>query len=1133
MKFTGIAVSRQHSAKLMVKLSSYVSFSATNAIARIALTLLVISLLSSFTLADTIKKGEEIEEVQITLELKNESLAQAFKKIESKTPFHFMYRDENIKNIRNLSIPSSKRSVAAFLKTILAKTPLTFKQVDQRILIIEKANEKKNLEAGVEHLLKAIKDVPVKGKVTDTQGEALIGVSVVAKGTTIGATTDLNGNYSLNIADPNGALVFSYLGYVKQEVAVNNRSVVNVQLIENTTSLEEVVVVGYGTQKRKDLTGSVSSVSEKDFADMPVARLDQALAGKVAGLDILSSGGRPGDESTMLLRGKRSFTASNDPLIILDGMPYYGSMTDINPYDVKSIDVLKDASSAAIYGSRGANGVIIITSKRGITSSPKFMVESYGGPQLRYGRLPYADAQQYAEWGREAFRAQPGGYPFPTTSAEQDAIIFDAIELQTVNSGGKGLDYQDLLLQNGSIQKHQLTVTGGSETVKYNVSGNFFEQEGLLPGDVFNRMSLRSNLDFTLSKSVTAGASIQLNHTKNKLITNPSALSYAFNGNPLGQVYEEDGVTPRFALTTDGFEINPLADYEWDSYRNDRKRWAAFINTYAEAKILPSLTYRLSLGTNFKLGTTKESAGYYSITRNLGLPVANIANSVDNFKLYESTLTFNKVINNDHQFTVTGINGYQSTRTELSGAGVSDLPYEDSRYHNIGSANLVSAVNSNLSEWDLISFAGRFFYGYKSKYLLTLSMRADGATQFAPGHKWGYFPSVAAAYRITEEKFMEGSADWLSDLKLRLSYGVTGNQAINPYQTQGSLGRTTYSWGENAGFGYRPLALSNKDLKWESTSVYNLGIDFGLLNNRISGNIELYDTDTYDLLMFRKLPITSGYDEVLENIGSTNNRGFELGLRTVNIDNPNFKWNSNVSLYSNHTRITELYNGKNDDIGNGWFIGQPINVYYDYQKTGIWQTNEEAQAASFGRQVGQIKLQDLNNDGKYSADDRMILGDSEPDFVGSLTNQFSYKKWDFSFTSYIRWGGMTSVGAFAPFAKKRYNKFIFDYWTPNNPTNAYPRPNQLYEGSGLDGSTLTYRDASLISIPQLSLGYTFPETWLSKVKLTNARVYFSGENMFYWTASEMRKFNMKPDWSGDAQAYPATRTFVMGLNIGF
>jgi TonB-linked SusC/RagA family outer membrane protein len=514
------------------------------------------------------------------------------------------------------------------------------------------------------------------------------------------------------------------------------------------------------------------------------------------------------------------------------------------------------------------------------------------------------------------------------------------------------------------------------------------------------------------------------------------------------------------------------------------------------------------------------------------MPTAGANNSVDNFKIYESTLTYDKTFGSHHHVTVTAVQGFQNSRNETAAIGVIDLPYEASRYNNLGSANLVNSVGSTLSEWSLASYVGRIFYGYDSKYLVTLSMRADGATQFSEGHKWGYFPSAAIAYRISEESFMKGTSKWLSDLKIRLSYGVSGNRAISPYQTQGSLARTSYSWNDAAGFGYAPSSLANKELKWESTEVYNLGVDFSLFDGNVSGNIDLYNTNTFDLLMFRKLPITSGYDQVLENVGGTNNKGWELGLRTKNIKTEQFSWTTNFSIYSNRTKIVSLYNGKEDDIGNGWFIGQPINVYYDYKKIGIWQTAEASKAGSYGRQVGQIKVLDLNNDGKISAEDRMILGNPEPDFVGSISNQFSYKQWDLSFLLNIRWGGMTSIGAFAPYAKKRYNKIIFDYWTPDNPTNNYPRPNQLYEGSGLDGSTLTYRDASLISLPTLSLGYTLPNSFLEKIKISNARVYFSGENLFYWTKSELREFNMKADWSGEVGTYPATRAFVIGLNIG-
>ncbi len=1089
--------------------------------------LLIMKLTTVLLVAVNLHVSATVFSQDIVLTEKNVSLGTVLQKIRLQSGYQLLYNADLLREMANpVTIEIKGASVEEALRQALKNQPFNYELSDRTILIRPKwstIHPKPTFMVPVQ--------VQVSGTITNESNIPITGATVTLKGTTHSTLTNERGEFTIDAA-PDGVLEISYIGFISQEVSINNQLVINVQLSADQRALEEVVVVGYGTQKRKDLTGAVSSVSAEDFADMPVANVSQALSGRVAGLDIVSSGGDPGSESAILLRGTRSFTASNDPLIIVDGMPFYGTINDINPYDIKSVDVLKDASSTAIYGSRGSNGVIMITTKRGESGKPRFLIESYAGAQFRYGRMPYADATQYADWAREAFRAS-GGYPDPGVNPKYDDAVFDAIELETLKSGGPGLDYQDLLLQNGHQQKHQLSIMGGSEAVKYNFATNYFNEEGILPDDIFNRISMRTNLDFTLSPIITAGTSIQLNYSINSNKTDPRALTYyAVNGSPLGQVYNEDG-SPRFALTTDGFEINPLADYLFDSYRYDNKRWDAFVNAYGEAKILPELTYRLSVGTNFRLATEKESAGYYSIMRNLGLPTANIDNAINNFKLYESILTYNKTFNEDHQLTVTGVHGFQATHTETSGAGVTDVPYEPSRYHNIGSANVVNEVSSSLSEWTLLSYAARIFYGYKSKYLLTLSMRADGASQFADNHKWGYFPSIAFAYNISEEPFMAGFQDWLSNLKLRLSYGVTGNQAINPYQTQGSLERTTYSWNENAGFGYRPAALANKNLKWESTAVYNVGVDFGLWAGRVSGNVEVYHTNTYDLLMFRKLPITSGYDQVLENVGSTTNKGFEVGLRTVNITRPDFKWNTNFTLYTNRSRITELYNGKIDDIGNGWFIGHPINVYYDYQKIGIWQLDEATDAASYGRVPGQIKVLDLNDDGNISAADRMILGDREPDFVANMTNQFSYKNWDFSVTAYIRWGGMTAVGAFAPYSKKRYNKFVFDYWTPDNPTNAYPRPNQLYEGGGLDGSTLTYRDATYITIPQVSLGYSIPRSALDQLHLSNARIYLSAMNLFYWTKSEVRKFNMKPDWAEDTLTYPAVRTVVAGVNIGF
>lgn len=969
--------------------------------------------------------------------------------------------------------------------------------------------------------------IPIDGTVVDTNGEPIPGVTVIVEGTTTGTVTDLNGNFNLD-ASEGEVLVISFIGYQTQRIPIGNQNNLDVLLKEELSSLNEVVVVGYGTQEKKDLTGAVSSISSKDFADMPVQGVDQALAGRIPGLDIVSSGNTPGSTSQIRLRGNRSFTASNEPLIILNGVPFYGSINDINPYDIESIDVLKDAASTAIYGSRGANGVIIITSKSGQLGPPKFILESYAGPKMAYGKLPYQNGDQYAERGREALR-QAGNYTDPTTNTTLDEMFFDPIEFGNIQNGNS-FDYPETLLQNGFQQKHQLTIMGGTEGINYNIAGNVFKEEGLIPGRQFNRYSLSTKLNFKLSNKVTSGTNILLTHNAMEAKADDGVLEASIRTSPLGSPYDSDG-NPRYLPTGDGFSPHALADYEWDSFRWDNKRWAAYLNAFVDIKILPELNYRINLGTDVKLQNLNSSQGQFSYNRRGGPPVAGNSSAVANQSLYESILTYDKTFHEHHKITVTAIHGIQSSREELLNTNVSNIPYETSRYYNIGSAEIINSVGSDLREWNLISYAARLFYGYKSKYLLTLSFRTDGASQFSTDHKWGYFPSAALAWNIMDENFIKPS-EWLSNLKLRVSYGVTGNQGIAPYQTQGGLTRTTYAWDESPAFGFRSSTLANSDLKWESTETYNIGMDFELYEGRVNVNMEAYNTNTYDLIMLRLLPITTGFNQVLENVGNTRNKGFELGVNSVNIDQNNFRWNTDLSFFLNREEIVELFNGKQDDIGNQWFIGQPIQVYYDFKKTGIWQLNEEAEAAEYAREPGQIKVLDLDESGTVNDADRMILGSRQPDFVANIANNFTFENWDLAFTTYVRWGNTIYVPHFNPASGKRYNHLALDYWTPNNPTNAHPRPDDDVQGS-LQGSSQAYRDGSFIRLRQLSIGYSLPTTLNERMSVTNSRIYLSGENLWYWTKSEMSKFNMEPEWSGNAGLMPAIRTFVLGINVSF
>lgn len=969
----------------------------------------------------------------------------------------------------------------------------------------------------------------VKGTVNDVMGP-VIGASVVEKGNpTNGTITDIDGNFSLSVK-PNTTLIVSYIGYKSQEVLVVAGKPLIIKLIEDNEILEEVVVVGYGSQKKKDLTGSVASVSDEQFKDLATGDVGQVLVGRIPGLDIIGNNVEPGGSSQIRLRGNRSFVASNDPLIILDGMIFNGSMNDINPYDIETIDVLKDASSTAIYGSRGSNGVIIITTKRGKLGKPQVMLDSYVGVQSAYGTVPVLNAEEYVEFMREAFRAK-GQYP-DTPNDEADHGILGDLMFNNYKAG-QSVDWQDMVLRDAFQQKHQLTIMGGSEAVRYNVTASAYTQQGIVKSTDFERFTIRPSIEVNFSKKLKAGLNTLLSYNVRKSKINASlALEDAMFNSPLGSPVEEDG-TPRFDPANNGYRKHPLSDLLFDSHRWEAKRWAAYISSYAEYHILPELTYRLNLGVDANIGTTKQASGDKSLERRGSLSNAYIDDAQYMRTNYESILTYDKTFNDIHHLTVTAIQGWQTSYMEKERIELQDLPYVPARWHNIATAGTVTAQSSDMQKSALLSFAGRVFYGLYDKYLLTLSMRADGASQFSPGHKWGYFPSAALAWRMSEEAFLK-DVNWLSNLKLRLSYGVSGNQAISPYQTQGSLTNTIYSFGAStAALGLRPGELANKNLKWESTTVYNLGLDFGFFNGRINGNIEIYKSKTTDLLMKRKLPSTTGFAEVLENVGATQNKGIEWALHTQNIQNKNFQWNSDLTFYLNREEIVELYNGKVDDVGNKWFIGEPIDVYFDYKKIGIWQLGEEEQAKKYGQAPGEIKLQDTNDNGQYDDGDRVILGTKQPDFVLTFGNTFKYKNWDLYADLYTRWGNRAHVGFYNTTSSGYTNRPSGDYWSPTNPTNDLPRPNAQWQYWPF-GWTLCDTDGSFIRLRQLTLGYTFSRKLLGKMHLSKLRLYMSGQNLWYWTKSDkIRNMNLEPDTYGEIGRMPSSRTFIFGLNVTF
>ena len=991
-------------------------------------------------------------------------------------------------------------------------------------------------------------DKTITGTVTDlSNGETLPGVNIIAKGTSIGTVTDINGKYTLSVPDDATTLVFSSVGYTVEEVEIGNRTVVDLAMSPDVQSLSEVVVIGYGTQEKKDVTGAMSSVSAQDIMEVPVMNAQQALQGRAPGVDVVAVGNRPGQDVQVRVRGRRSFVAGNNPLFVVDGIPFAGTINDINPSDIESMEILKDASATAIYGSRGANGVVLITTKRGRQGKTTISYNGYFGPVEAYGKVDMMDGEQFAEYKRES-RRTTGQYPSDGIDPNLDAILFEQVELENIANDYAWTDYQELILQSGHQQSHQLGIDGGNEKTTFNISFNYFNEKGITKTQDFDRYTLRVNLDHKISERLKLGASTLLTHSVQNWGPNP--WGEALSNNPLGKPFDEEG-NLRFRPTTDGLRVNPLADVVDGAFVDERRRYRIFSSLYANYKITDDLSFQMNFGPDIQIRRRGLFQGRFTGARAEGAPLSRVEDrTVFNYTL-ENILQWNKTIG-DHSINLTGLFSIQEERNENNFTQVLDQPFESALFHNLGSAQIVSEVGSELREWSLLSWMGRAQYGLFDKYLFTATVRADGSSRLAENNKWGVFPSAAFAWRMIDEGFMDNQSIF-QDLKLRVSYGQVGNTGgLRPNITQGRLRRTIYAFGDEAAFGFRPDLIPNENLKWESTTTFNAGVDFSVLNGRISGTAEFYIADTDDLIMNRQLPNSSGFDFIQENIGSTKNTGWELQLSTVNIDKPGgFRWTTDVVFNRNKEEIVELFGGKDDDIGNQWFIGEPMTTYFDYEKIGIWQLDEADEANSFSQQPGEIKVRDQDGNGRIDGDDRIILGNDQPDWVGSVTNRFEYKGFDLSVFVFARWGQMvrsrfhdSNNSLFG-----RYNNLDVDYWTPTNPTNANPRPNEDQERP-VWGSTLSYKDGSFFKIRSISLGYNLPQILVDKLPLSSVRIYATAQQPLILVRDSALR-NLDPeitrtpenrqdrgDFGSERQAeltanVPGLRVFVFGLNITF
>lgn len=985
----------------------------------------------------------------------------------------------------------------------------------------------------------------ITGSVTDRESSQPIpGAQVAVVGTRLGAITDAAGRYSV-AGVPAGThrvratmIGFGPMAIDNVPVTASGATTADFQLSRQAVMLSQTVVVGYGTQMRKDVTGAVSQVSAQVIAQTPKLSVTEALKGRVPGVDIVTTGYKPGDGTKVRIRGTRSLKAGNDPLYVLDGIPMDGGLNDLNTADIETIDVLKDASATAIYGSRGANGVVLITTKKGLAgTAPKTRVtlETYSGRAEALRRVDMLTGPEFVELRREA-KKTVGKYLCPAGVAqcdEGDKDMLYPIEYEMYKAG-QWTDWQEVLLRRGTQASNQLSVQGGNERTQYSVSAGLTRQDGVVRGQDFDRKSMRVNVETQANSRFRFGGSALVMRSTQNLGRGDGVYGEALQNSPLGPAFDSTGA-PTFRPTPDGQRVNPLADVA--NFIDRRARTRAFGTLFTNVRLLEGVEWRVNFGPDLAYTNRGQFRGAFT--------QANFGSGAD--ALQEEDRSFNYTLDNivnirralgqNHRFEGTLLYGVQQSWDESHDTEVDGLPYEHQLFHNLGSADLVTRVASGTSEWALQSYMGRLNYALLGRYLLTVTSRWDGSSRLAPGKKWAMFPSVALGWQVAEEAFMQGQ-DLVSSLKLRASYGRAGNTSVSPYQTQGLLGRTTYTWDNTGAFGYRPGSLANPNLEWEKTDQYDVGLEWGIRKDRVTGTVDFYRAMTHDLLMDRQLPASTGFASVVQNIGETRNTGVELGLSTLVLDGwRGIRWNVEANWSTNKNEIVSLYGGTEDDVGNRWFIGQPIDegtdgsdnrVWYTQPFGGIWQQADSALAASYGMRVGQIRPVDVNEDGKIDQNDRVILGTTYPKWTGSLSSTVNWKGVDFSAMALTRQGFMIQNSLYTSNNRldARYNNVRTNYWTPTNPSNTDPRPNYDQEGP-VQGGLRGFEDGSFVKIRNLTLGYTVSGPRMNRFGAESLRIYGTAQDPFLFSKSRA----IDPEGRASAGS-PSYRTLLIGATLG-
>ena len=970
----------------------------------------------------------------------------------------------------------------------------------------------------------------VKGVVRDAMGPTA-GATVVQKGTNNGTITDLDGNFTINVP-ANAVLVISFVGLDTQEIPVAGKKFIEVTLSGNE-ELEEVVVVGYGTQKKSDITGSVASVDKARLSKLPVTNVLQAVQGATAGVTISQGSSIPGDAPSALVRGRNSINAGTGPYIVVDGVPISksgGSLNDINPGDIESMEILKDASATAIYGTNGANGVILITTKHGKEGKPSISYNGYVGIEDFANKMDFCNGAQITQRYKD-YVAQNAG----------ETMYNDYVKNQgeaAAQAAGQETDWiYDMVSRTGIIQDHNVTINGGAEKVKYFISGDYLTQKGVLKGFNYKRYSLRLNIDADVTDYLKIGTNTYIvSHNRDGGRVN---FLMAEAMSPYGQVYNEDGSYCIYPMASENLFFNPMRDVNQD---HERRQWNINLNGYADLDFghiwapLKGLHYKFNFGYSY---VPKRESYYNGAEQNNLNGYGEIFNAETQNYTAENILSWARDFGK-HHIDLTAL--YASSRRKYhdNTAAASKFINDELLWHNLGGGG-TQVAKSKTELYTTVSQMGRINYSYDSRYLFTATVRRDGSSVFGDNIKYGTFPSVALGWNIANEAFMEGTNDWLNNLKLRLSYGKAGNEAINVYET---LSKMTNAALALDGASYTALypnsRMGNSGLSWESTQSFNVGVDFGFLNNRINGNIDFYTSKTTDLLLQRNLPKISGYSNVYMNMGETANKGLEITINSKNISTKDFTWSTSLVWSWNKNEIKDLYGDGKDDLGNRWFIGHPISVIYDYEMEGIWQKDEIERGDHLNHdpqaQAGDVKIRDIDGDGKITPEgDKTIQGQTSPKWIGGLTNTFTYKGITLSIFIQTVQGlkRNNSLLAMASDEMGRRNSTLeVGYWSESNPTNEF---RSLSKTSNRWGYGFP-RDASFTRVKDITLSYQFPAKITKALNINALTIYASGRNLFTftdWIGWDPESDITQRGWGGYENNYPMTKSMVFGLNVTF